>query len=72
MSVSPTEEQIDVACKVSVVLKEESMRRVWVDLDLRIRNEPGEQVRVSRQDHGVAVPIGNEHGMVDRTKPFKK
>src|SRR5271166_4281860 len=62
---------MNVCCELLVVLEEEPMRGVRVDLDLSLWQQAGQEVRVVRLDHGVAVPIGNEHGQLDGTKPLQ-
>ena len=51
--------------ELAVVLEEKAMRRVWVDREPRVGQEPCQQVRVTRQDHRVAVAVGDEHRQVD-------
>ena len=55
-----------VGSELAVVLEEEAVGRVGVDRDPRVREEPGQQVRVAREDHGVAVAVGDEHREIDR------
>ena len=54
------------AANSAVVLEQEAVRRVRVDREPRVRQEPGQQVRVARQDHRVAVAVGDEHRELDR------
>src|SRR5260370_11032630 len=59
------EECAEVSAELRVLLKQEAVRRVRINLDLSIRDQAREQVRVMRQDHGVAVAVGHQHGHVD-------
>ena len=65
------EERVDVAGELGVVLEQEPVRRVRVDLHLRLRDQAGEQVGEVRQDHRVAVAVGHEHGHADRADPLQ-
>ena len=60
------EEGVHVGGELAVVLEEEAVGRVRVDREPRVREEPGQEVRVARQDHRVAVAVGDEHREVDR------
>ena len=55
-----------------MVLEEEAVRRVRVDLHARVGDESRQQVGVAREDHGVAVAVGHEHGLVDRRDPLEQ
>ena len=48
------------------MLEQEPVGRVGIDLQARIRDQPGQQVRVAGQDHRLAVTLGNEYGQIDR------
>src|SRR3954468_399217 len=48
-----------------MVLEEEPMSRVRVDDEPCVRQKAGQQVRVARQDHWVAVAVGDEHRTLD-------
>jgi NhaP-type Na+/H+ or K+/H+ antiporter len=63
---SVRKERVDVTGDLLVVLEQESVRRVRVDLHLRLRDQAGEQVGEVRQDHRVAVAVGHEDGHADR------
>jgi hypothetical protein len=52
----------DVGGERGVVLEEEPVRGVRVDLQLCLGDQASQQVGVARQDHGVAVAVGDEHG----------
>src|SRR6266576_1385104 len=54
------EERIDVGGELAVVLEENAVGRVRVDLDPRVREEPGQKVRVARRAQRVAVAVGNQ------------
>src|SRR5256886_13644993 len=60
------EERVHIGGELAVVLEEKTVGRVRVDLDPRVREEPGQEVRVTGQDHRVAVAVGNEDREVDR------
>src|SRR5882724_12220337 len=60
------QERVHVGGELAVVLEEKAVGRVRVDLDPRVREEPGQEVRVTGQDHRVAVAVGNEDREVDR------
>src|SRR5437899_745199 len=60
------DEHVDVGGELAVVLEEKAVGRVRVDLDPRVREEPGQEVRVTGQDHRVAVAVGNEDREFDR------
>ena len=65
-------EILHVRGELSVVLEQEPMRRVGVDLELRTRNQSRQQVREVRQDHGVAVAIGDEHAVLDGAESLQQ
>src|SRR6266550_2701959 len=64
------EEGVYVSGEFGVVLEEESVGRVRVDLDFGVRDEAGEQVGEMRQDHRVAVAVGDEDRNLDRAHPL--
>src|SRR5260370_25902499 len=66
------EECADVSGELRVMLKQEAVRRVRINLDLSVRDQAREQVRVMRQDHGVAVAVGHQHGHVDGAQSLQE
>jgi hypothetical protein len=66
------EEGFDICGEFGVVLEKESVCRVGVDLDLSLRDEACEQIGVVRQDHWVAVTVGNEDGHLDRAHSLQE
>src|ERR1700752_567865 len=69
---SVTEELLYVCGEFSVVLEQEAVRRVGVDLDPCARNQSGEQMGEVRQDHRIAVAVGDEHRLCDRAEPLQQ
>ncbi len=59
------QESLDVGGELRVMLKEETMGRARVNLHPGLGDQTCEQVRVMRQDHGVAVAVRNEHRHLD-------
>jgi hypothetical protein len=59
-------ESVDVRAELGMVLEEEAARRVRVDLQTRPRDQAGQQIRLAREDHRVAIAAGDECGLVDR------
>ena len=45
---SVTEEQVDISGELGVMLEQETVGRVRVNLEPRVRDEAGKQVRVTR------------------------
>jgi hypothetical protein len=64
------QECLDIFGEGRMVLEQEPVRGVWVDLDLRLRDQPGEQVRVVQEDHRVAVAVRDEDRYVDGADPL--
>src|SRR5207244_10968230 len=56
------EEGVHVGSKLGVVLEEKAVGRVRVDREPRVREEPGQQVRVAREDHGSLSPLATNTG----------
>src|ERR1039457_6903437 len=61
-----------VGGELGVVLEEEPVGRVRVDLQPGLRDQAGEQVGVARQDHRVAVAVGDEHRHLDGAQPLER
>src|SRR6266849_7760283 len=60
------EERVHVVGELPLVLEEKAVGGVRIDLDPRVREEPGQEIRVTRQDHRVAVAVGHEDREIDR------
>src|ERR1035437_9243593 len=61
-----------VGGELGVVLEEEPVGGVRVDLQPGLRDQAGEQVGVARQDHRVAVAVGDEHRHLDGAQPLER
>src|SRR5277367_6663422 len=55
-----------------MMLKQEPVSRVRVDLQLRLRYETCQQVRVVRKNHWVAVPVGDEYRHLNPAHSFEE
>ena len=58
---------VDVGSELAVMLEEEAVRRVRVDLDPRVREEPRPTLSVAREDHRVAVAVRDALGLMEGT-----
>jgi hypothetical protein len=59
------EEPVRVGGELLVVLEEEAVRRVRVELQPRVRQQPRQQVRIAREDHRVAIAVRDEDRQLD-------
>src|SRR6202522_2076634 len=66
------EEGLAISGELRVMLEQEPVRRVRVDLHPSLRDQAGQQVRVMRQDHRVAVAVGHEDRQVDGAQPLQQ
>ena len=48
------------------------MRRVRIELQPRVRQEARQQVRVAREDHRIAVAVGDEDRLPDPRHPLEQ
>ena len=58
--------------ELAVVLEEEAVGGVGVDREPPVREESGQQMRVAREDHGIAVAVGNQHREIDCSDPLQQ
>ena len=63
---------MDIGGKFVVMLKQETVGRVRVDLQLSLRDKTRDQVAVVGMDHRVAVAVCHQRWHLDGTKPLQE
>src|SRR3981081_3571308 len=66
------QERVDVSGKLIVVLEQETVRGVWIDLDVGLWDKAAKDVGVSGKDHGITVAVRDEYGHPDRAHPLEQ
>src|ERR1700729_4211078 len=69
---SGTKKRVDISGKLDMMLKKKAMGCVRVDLHPCLGNQSGEQIRVVREDHRVAVTGGDEQWHLDGIEPLQQ
>ena len=62
------QEPIDVTAEVLVPNEEEGVSVVWVDHQLRVRDQLGKGLRVQNRKDGVLAATGHQRGLAQRSE----